>query len=223
MAPTHVIDGDVRDPRTALGFATSCRSFNDAVRRELEILAARMRAEGLGPAPLGEISVLEDAARTYSLSNQRSVKAYAEHVVTQTEISMDADVRDTVRRTYLDTRGAEAAAPAAAKNTTTRKISAADISTPAAAARFLDTVASAYAALQASVDLTRGNHQKQGVTGPPIAFLGEQLQYATILCAKARQSAATFRRHAQKMNDTVGKDPSLHGTQKGRYLDPSKA
>lgn len=221
---THTISGDVRDPRTALAFATTCRLFNDGIVRELEILANNMRQEGLGAGPLGEIRVLADAARSYSASNQKSVREYAEHVVVQQEIHYDDDLRETVRRTYLDTHGSDAVAVGGGSaGRTTHTINAADCRTPAAAARFMDSVAAAYTALKAQIDLTKGNHIQQGVTGEPVAFLDAQLQFATVLDQKAGAAAATFRRHVRKMQDTVGAKKALQGTQKGRYLDPTKA
>lgn len=220
---THQIDGDVRDPRTALAFATACREMNDGVARELDVLAANMQRQELGATPLGEIRVLADAARRYSASSQKSVEAYAEHVVIQADLSGDDDLKGTVRRTYLDTRGAGDAAPAPKGKGKTRTISAADIDTPAAAARFMDTVAATYVTLQASVDQAKGKHEQQGVSDEPVAFLAEQLEFATTLAQQAKRSAATFRAHVQKRDDTVGKNKSVSGTQTGRYMDTKKA
>lgn len=224
---THTINGDVRDPRTALAFATSCRGFNDAAVRELDILANNMRQVGLGPGPIGEIRVLADAARSYSASNSRSVKTYAQHVVTQQDIAYDDDLKNTVRRTYLDTHGSDAVAPPQGQTVKTT-LSAADARTPAAGVRFMKATAVAYAALKSSVDTTMGNHQRQRVSDGqgddrPVAFLREQLEYATVLADKADRAARTFERHIKKMQDTVGKNKSLHGTQKNKYLDPAKA
>lgn len=223
---THNINGDVRDPRTALSFATSCRGFNDGVVLELDILANHMEQAGVGPRPVAEIRVLQDAARAYSGSNSRSVKAYAQHVVTQADIAGDEDLAGTVRRTYLDTRGSDLAAPSSGRSARV-SFSAADAHDPAAGVRFMTAVAAAYAALRGSVDQTKGNHLRQGVTDgdtvKPITFLNEQLELATIVAEKASQSARTFARHVQKMQDTIGKDKSLHRTQRGRYLDPAKA
>lgn len=220
---THSINGDVRDPRTALAFATSCRELNDGVARELDILAATMGRVGVGPAPIGEIRVLGDAARTYSTSAGRSITKYAEHVVAQADIAGDDDVRDTVRRTYLDTHGSDAGPAAPQGGATKRAIYAADCDTPGAAARLMDAVADAYAAVQASVDQAKGMHQRQGVSDEPVQFLAEQLELATQIAQQAKKSAATFRAHIKRRDDTVGKDGSLHGTQAGRYLDPARA
>lgn len=216
---THQIDADLRDPRHALAFATSCRGFNDALVGEFDILAAQVRRQGVGAGPLGEIRVLEDAARNYSTSNGRSVEVYAAHVVVQADLAGDEDLRDTARG-YLDMSG-EAGAPAQA-GANTRTISAADCDTPAAAAGFMDGVAATYADLKTSVDQARSAHLEQGVSGKPIEFLDEQLDMAAGMAGKAAKAAERFRGHVQRIADTVGKDASLHGTQRGGWLDPAR-
>jgi predicted phage tail protein len=103
----------------------------------------------------------------------------------------------------------------------TTTISGADVYTPQAAAEAMQSVAAVYADLLASIDQSRGNLVDQGVSGEPIDMLTAMLDAATTVNSAAQEAAAKFRRHRQFVSDTVGSDPSLAGTQSGKYMDPA--
>lgn len=103
----------------------------------------------------------------------------------------------------------------------TTTISGADVVTPQAADDAMQAVAGVYRDMLASIEQSRANLAAAGVTGEPIDMLDAMFEAATIVTAAASEAAEKFARHQQTVADTVGADPSLAGTQAGKYMDPA--
>lgn len=96
-----------------------------------------------------------------------------------------------------------------------------DVHTPRAAADALAAVARVYSDLFASIEQSYANQQAQGVSGAPLTLLAAMSDAATTAAAAAKSGAAEAEAHCVKVQDTVGSNPSLAGTQTGRYMDPA--
>jgi hypothetical protein len=100
------INGDVASPLTALAFATNCLDLNTAIMNELDAMANNLECEGVGPACVQIVRDAWAAGEQFATAAANAVNEYARHVATQAEIAGDAELRDTVRGTYLDGSGA---------------------------------------------------------------------------------------------------------------------
>lgn len=225
-APSRVyrVSGNARDPRAALSFARECQGFCSAIAGQLVTLANNMRRAGVGPGAVGQINLLADAARSYAAMIDQSIAEYAQHILIQAAIYYSEDVRDTVRDTYLDTRGSDLTAPRA-EHGATRTFNASDIKHPRQGAEYMIALAAGFKDMKVAVEHTRNNHLQQRMSerDRPVVFLAQQLERATQVADQATDSALRFRAHVQGMKDTVARNAAVGRTQRGKYLDPTKA
>lgn len=100
-------------------------------------------------------------------------------------------------------------------------INGADVRTPRDAETAMQNTAQVYADLAVSIEQSRVNLSGQGVSGDAIDMLTAMLDAGTIVASATSSAAARFAAHQQAVADTVGADPTLAGTQEGRYMDPA--
>ena len=97
-----------------------------------------------------------------------------------------------------------------------------DICSPAAGKQFMDAVVGAAHGTAATCEQARANLAGEGVTGAPIDLLAAMQAAAADFAAACQGRSERFAGHMATLQDTVGADPTIAGTQQGRYLDPTK-
>ncbi len=100
--PHQTINGDTVSPLENLAFATGCMDLDAAIRTELDTMLNNLSAAGVGPALIGAVADVKAASERFGSGAMGARTEYAEHVAVQAEIAGDAELRDTVRGTYLD-------------------------------------------------------------------------------------------------------------------------